>query len=139
MLLTSSNGHRFDRNIYIFAAELYGISPAAYKMVRKSGSVVLPSIDMIKKRFNSTLNKGNLQQLIEQLLPQQQLDNILFYTNRTQGSIVYWEYNVLPSYRKWWGPQAQNIFLYARKDIIFTVDYNTEGFICFIPLGYPLK
>ena len=22
------------------------------------------------------------------------------YTNRTQGIIVYWEYNVLPSYRK---------------------------------------
>ena len=78
LLLTSSNGHRFDRNIYIFAAELYGISPAAYKMVRKSGSVVLPSIDMIKKLFNSTLNKGNLQQLIKQLLPQQQLVNILF-------------------------------------------------------------
>ena len=70
LLLTSSNGHRFDRNIYIFAAELYGISPAAYKMVRKSGSVVLPSIDTIKKLSNSILNKGSLQQLIEQLLPQ---------------------------------------------------------------------
>ena len=78
LLLTSSNGHRFDRNIYIFAAELYGISPAAYKMVRKSGSVILHSIDMIKKLFNITLNKGNLQQLIEQLLPQQRLINILF-------------------------------------------------------------
>ena len=78
LLLTNSNGHRFDRNIYIFAAELYGISPAAYKMVRKSGSVVFPSIYMIKKLFSSTLNKENLQQLIEQLLPQQQLVNILF-------------------------------------------------------------
>ena len=78
LLLTNSNAHRFDRNIYIFAAELYGISPAAYKMVRKSGSVVLPSIYMIKKLFSSTLNKENLQQLIEQLLPQQRLVNILF-------------------------------------------------------------
>ena len=31
--------------------------------------------------------------------------------------------------------QPLNIFLYARRDIIFTVDYNIEGSICFIPLG----
>ena len=51
LLLTSSNEHCSDRNIYMFAAELYGISPSGYKIVRKSGSVALPSIAMIKKTF----------------------------------------------------------------------------------------
>ena len=34
LLLCSPKGRRFDRNMYVFAAELHNISPAAYRMLR---------------------------------------------------------------------------------------------------------
>ena len=40
------------------------------------------------------------------------LDKInLYYINRIERILVYWKYHVHLSFKKWWGPQAQNFFL----------------------------
>ena len=78
LLLCSPKGRRFDRNMYVFAAELHNISPAAYRMLRNSGSVVLPRVELIKKLLSNSLHDENLKQLFQQLQPQQHLVNILF-------------------------------------------------------------
>ena len=78
LLLTHPEGRRFDRNLYVLAAELYNISPAAYRMLRKSGSVVLPRVELLKKLLFCSLHDKNLKQLFQKLKPQQRLVNILF-------------------------------------------------------------
>lgn len=78
LLLTHPEGRRFDRNLYVLAAELHNISPAAYKMLRKSGSVVLPRVELLKKLLSCSLHDKNLEQLFQKLKPQQRLVNILF-------------------------------------------------------------
>ena len=57
LLLTHPEGRRFDRNLYAFAAELHNISPAAYRMLRKSGSVVLPRVELLKKLLSCSLHQ----------------------------------------------------------------------------------
>lgn len=42
MLNTNLTGQRFSKHTIILAAELFCISPAAYRMLRNSGSVNLP-------------------------------------------------------------------------------------------------
>ena len=78
LLLTHPEGRRFYRNLYVLAAELHNISPAAYRMLRKSGSVVLPRAELLKKLFSCSLHDKNLKQLLQKLKPQQRLVNILF-------------------------------------------------------------
>lgn len=78
LLLTNPEGRRFDRNLYVLAAEVHSISPAAYKMLRKSGSVVLPRVELLKKLLSNTLHDENLEQLFQKLRPEQRLVNILF-------------------------------------------------------------
>lgn len=46
LLLTYPESRRFDRNLCVLAAELHNISAAACKMLRKLGSVVLPTVDL---------------------------------------------------------------------------------------------
>ncbi len=58
-------GRRLDRNLYILAAELYNISPAAYKMLRKFGSIVLLRVELSKKLLSYNLHDENLKQLFQ--------------------------------------------------------------------------
>ena len=60
LLLTHPEGRRFDRNLYVLAAELYNISPAAYRMLRKSGSVVLLRVELLKKLLSCSILDKNL-------------------------------------------------------------------------------
>ena len=80
LLLTHPEGRRFDRNLYVLAAKLHNISPAAYtrRMLPKSGSVVLPRVELLKKLLSCSLHDKNLEQLFQKLKPQQRLVNILF-------------------------------------------------------------
>ena len=78
LLLTTPEGRRFDRNLYILAAELHNISPAAYQMARKSGSIVLPTEELLKKLLSYSLQDEDLKQLFRKLEPQQRLVNIIF-------------------------------------------------------------
>ena len=78
LLLTHPEGRRFDKNLYVLAAEHHSISPAAYRMLRKSGSVVLPRVKLLKKLLSCSLYDKNLEQLFQKLKPQQRLVNIFF-------------------------------------------------------------
>ena len=78
LLLTPPKGRRFDKNLYVLAAELHTISPAAYGMLRKSGSIVLPREELLKKLLSNSLDDENLKQLFQKLQPQQCLLNMLF-------------------------------------------------------------
>ena len=78
LLLSKPQGRQYDRNLVVIAAELHNISPAAYKMLRKSKVLALPSIKFINKMLSNTLQEANLVKLFLQLKPQQRLVNILF-------------------------------------------------------------
>ena len=77
-LLTSPKGRLFDKNLYVLAAELHTISPAACRMLWKSGSIVLPREELLKKLLSNSLDDENLKQLFQKLQPQQCLVNMLF-------------------------------------------------------------
>ena len=47
-------------------------------MLRKSGSILLPRVELLKKLLSHTLDDENLKQLCQKLLPQQRLVNLLF-------------------------------------------------------------
>ena len=78
LLLTAPKGRRFDRNLYVLAAKLHSISPAAYIMLRKSGAIALPRVELLKKLLSNSLHDENLRPLLQELQPQQRLVNILF-------------------------------------------------------------
>ena len=78
LLLTAPKARRFDRNLYVLAADLHNISPAAYRMLRKSGAIALPRVELLKKLLSNSLHDENLRQLLQELQPQQRLVNILF-------------------------------------------------------------
>ena len=67
LLLTHSEGRRFDRNLYVLAAELHNISPAPYRILRKSGSVVLARVELLKKLLSCSLHDKNLEQFYKKL------------------------------------------------------------------------
>ena len=78
LLLCSPNARRFDKQILIFAAELYSISSAAYKMLRRSGALALPCVTRMKKLLSRSFQDANLPILFQELKPQQRLVNVLF-------------------------------------------------------------
>ena len=78
LLICAPKARRFDKQTMILAAEVHNISPAAYKMLRRAGSIFLPSIKTIKNLLSCSFQDTNLPKLLKQLKPQQQLVNILF-------------------------------------------------------------
>ena len=48
LLITPRNGHRSTKNSFILAAELFCISPFAYRMLRNSGAACLPNEKLIR-------------------------------------------------------------------------------------------
>ena len=42
ILLTKKHGRRYNKHVLIFAAELFVISPAAYRMIKRSQILMLP-------------------------------------------------------------------------------------------------
>ena len=78
MLLTKPKGRRYDKETIVLAAELHNVSPAAYKMLQKSGAMALPSIKIIKRLLSNASQAENLKSLLANLKPQQKLVNVLF-------------------------------------------------------------
>ena len=78
LLLTAPKGRRFDKQILVVATEIYGISPAAYKMIYRSGVLAIPSVATIKKLLRASFHDDNLVALFQELKPQQRLVNVLF-------------------------------------------------------------
>ena len=49
LLLCSPKARRFDKQILVLAVELYIISPAAYKMLHRSGALAPPCLTTMNK------------------------------------------------------------------------------------------
>lgn len=78
MLLLPSNKLRYTKYSLIFAAELLCISPAAYRMLRGSKTIMLPKQQVIRDLMCRSLQDSSLQTALSELKPEQRLVNILF-------------------------------------------------------------
>jgi hypothetical protein len=78
MLLMPPNKLRYTKYSLIFAAELLCVSPAAYRMLRGSRTVILPKQQLIRELMSRSVNDSNLQTSFNELKPEQRLVNILF-------------------------------------------------------------
>ncbi|ESO06788.1 hypothetical protein HELRODRAFT_170806 [Helobdella robusta] len=78
MLLIPLNNLKYTKYNLIFAVELLCVSPAAYRMLRGSRTVLLPKQQMIRDLMSRSVNGSNLQTAFKELKPEQRLVNILF-------------------------------------------------------------
>lgn len=78
LMLQLPTGRRFDTDTMIFAIQLHNISPSAYKMIRRSGLIILPSTKQVKQMLAISVQDSNLKTLFDQLKPQQRLVNVMF-------------------------------------------------------------
>ena len=78
LLLATPNNRRFTKYVQILSAELFCISPAAFRMLTNSRAVILPSEKHIRQLLSGTYADKCLPTLFQQLKPQQHLVNILF-------------------------------------------------------------
>jgi hypothetical protein len=78
MLLTPSNRLQYTKYSLIFAAELLCTSPAAYRMLRGSRTIILPKQQLIRDLMNRSLQDSNLQAALSELKPEQRLVNVVF-------------------------------------------------------------
>lgn len=67
LLLIKRNGRRFDSTTLVFAIQIHNISPSAYKMIRRSGSIVLPSLKLIRNFLSKSIQDENLKDLFSRL------------------------------------------------------------------------
>ena len=68
----------YSKHTVIFALELMGVSPAAYRLIRNSRLVYLPSQRFLKGILSNTFQDENLGKVFRSLQPQQRIVNILF-------------------------------------------------------------
>lgn len=78
MLLTPPNKLRYSKYSLIFAAELMCISPAAYRMLRGSRTMILPKQQVIRDLMSRSAQDSTLGAALNELKPEQRLVNILF-------------------------------------------------------------
>ena len=78
LLLTKPTGRRFTKHILVLAAELFCVSPAAYRMLRNSGAICLPHENLLRQLLSRASDEDNLQKLLAELKPEQRLVNLLF-------------------------------------------------------------
>ena len=74
----NKNGRRYNKNVLIFATEIFNVSPAAYRMLRRYEALVPPSERLIRKLISRAFQNKNLEKLFEKLKPEQRLVNLLF-------------------------------------------------------------
>ena len=67
LLLCYRHGRRYHKHLLIFAAELFSISPAAYRMVKRSEIILLPDERMIRRLLSKSLSHDNLGKLLSHL------------------------------------------------------------------------
>ena len=78
LLLTTPTGLRYSKNLFVFAAELFGISPSAYKMLRESRLIKLPAVPAIRRVLSSGMDSKYLHEMFAALPPKQRLVNVVF-------------------------------------------------------------
>ena len=62
----------------MFSMELLGVSPAAYRLVTNSKTLIPPTEKTLRSLISNTFNDENLKTIFENLQPQQHIVNILF-------------------------------------------------------------
>ena len=75
MLLIPPNKLRYTKYSLIFAAELLCVSPAAYRMLRGSQTIILPKQQMIRDLTSRSVQDSNMQTALNELKPEQRLVN----------------------------------------------------------------
>ena len=88
LILTPINGRRYNKHL-ILASELLCISPAAYRMLRRSEAIILPRERTIRELISKSLSESNLEKILETLKPQQRLVNILFDEVKLKQSMSF--------------------------------------------------
>ena len=78
LMMKPPNRRRYATHTLVFAVELFGVSPAAYRMLRRSKSIVLPREKRVREVLGKTESEENLSNLFKSLDPEQRLVNILF-------------------------------------------------------------
>ncbi|KAI6661767.1 hypothetical protein LOD99_9834 [Oopsacas minuta] len=78
LIFKPPDGRRFDTDNMIFAVQLHNILLSAYKMIHRSGLIILPSTEKVKQMLARSLQDSNLKTLFDQLKPQQRLVNLMF-------------------------------------------------------------
>ena len=77
-LLSKPNNNKcYSKHIIIFALELIGVSPAAYKLIRNSKAIILPGKTLIDSLLSNTFKDINLSTIFKELQPKQRMVNIL--------------------------------------------------------------
>ena len=76
LLVRDKNGRRYNKDVLIFATEMFNVLPAAYRMSRRYE--VLSSERLIRKLISRLFQDENLEILFEKLKPEQRLANFLY-------------------------------------------------------------
>jgi len=87
MLLTPPNKLRYSKYSLIFAAELMCISPAAYRMLRGSRTIILPKEQVIRDLMSRSTQDSTLGETFNELKPEQRLVNILFDEVKVKSTV----------------------------------------------------
>ena len=77
-LLTPYNKIRYTKHLLILAGELLCISPAAYRMLRNSRTIILPWERLLRDLMTRSFQNNELPRIFEVLKPEQRFVNILF-------------------------------------------------------------
>ena len=73
-----STRRSYSKYTVMFSMELLGVSPAAYRLVTNSKTLIPPTEKTLRSLISNTFNDENLKTIIENLQPQQRIVNILF-------------------------------------------------------------
>ena len=77
-LLTPYNKIRYTKHLLILAGQLLCISPAAYRMLRNSRTIILPCERLLRDLKTRSFQNNELPRIFEVLKPEQRFVNILF-------------------------------------------------------------
>ena len=89
LLISKKHGRRYNKHVLIFASELFIISPAAYRKVKRSKVIILPEERTIRRLLSKLLCEDNLGKLFAELKPNQRLANILFDEVKLKQSLRF--------------------------------------------------
>lgn len=89
LLFTHKNGRRYQKHVLVFAAELFSVSPAAFRLLKRSGMIIMPNEGMIRSLLSKAMCEENLRNLFIKLNPKQRLVNILFDEVKLKQSLRF--------------------------------------------------
>ena len=54
LLLVHKNGRRYQKHVLVFSAELFSVSPVAFNLVKRSGTIIIPNEKMIRRLLSKS-------------------------------------------------------------------------------------